>query len=826
MLMHKKLIRQILCFAVCLFLTTVTAKAQDLLRNYDLSTVKVDKLSDADISKLKQQLSTSGLSEEQAEQIAISKGMPVTEVQKLRLRLQQASITAPGQNNQNLSQYNNQLNNRYNKNNQQDTSLNPNNYVDTTERKPVINPRIFGAEIFNNAALNFQPNIPVATPVNYVIGPGDQLNINVYGVQETNIPVTVSPEGSIIIPNVGQIQVSGINIENATQKITAVMSRTAYSTLRSGSSKVNITIGQIKSISITVIGANKPGNYTVPSLATAFNALFIAGGPSEFGSFRKIELIRNNQLYKTIDLYRFLINGDQSDNITLQNNDVIRIPSYKTRVIIDGYIKRPGIFEMLPGETLENLLTYCSGFTDSAYTSSVKIVQFTGRELSVKDVSAADFNNYKMQGGDSVIVSKVLNRYTNRVSLTGAVYREGIYELTNGMTVKDIIDKADGLREDAFIQRAQIFRLKNDLTKEMISFNPADTITEKSILLKREDSVVITSIFDLRDQYFVSVLGEIRNPGYYDYRDSLTLKDVILQAGGFTDAAFPQRIEVARLIRRDSLTAQDVRASMIIEVKELSDLGSSVKNIVLEPSDLVTIKRKPGFLPFQSVTVTGQMQYPGPYVLAKREERISDLIKRAGGFTPEAYPDGAYIKRYNFDDKTNEVRQLVISNIQQQLNDSSNIVQQDVHKQYDQIPLDIKKILSQPGSPEDVVLMSGDELIIPKFNAQIKISGSVLFPTQIPYNEKYGLRDYISSAGGVAENGKRSKTYVVYANGRAATTRGFLFFKSHPSIKPGTEIVVPTKEERRKLSTGEFLGIGSALASLAGVVIAIINVTK
>ena len=818
MLMHKKIIRRILSFAVFFFLTAVAAKAQDLLRNYDLSSVKVDKLSDADIAKFKQQLSTSGLTEEQAEQIAIAKGMPVTEVQKLRARLQLANASTTNQN-----QYNNQLNNRYNKNNQQDTSQNPNNYTDTTERKPIINPRIFGAEIFNNAALNFQPNIPVATPVNYVVGPGDQLNINVYGLQETSLQLTVSPEGSVLIPNVGEVQVAGLTIENASKKISSSMGRTAYATVKSGSSKVSITSGQIRSISITIIGANKPGNYTVPSLATAFNALFIAGGPSEFGSFRKIELIRNNQLYKTIDLYRFLVNGDQSDNITLQNNDVIRIPSYKTRVIIDGYIKRPGIFEMLPGETLENLLTYSSGFTDSAYTSSAKIVQFTGKELSVKDVSAADFGAYKMQGGDSVIVSKVINRYTNRISLTGAVYREGIYELTDGMTLKNLLDKADGLREDAFMQRAQIFRLKNDLTKEMLSFNPADTIGEKSILLKREDSVVITSIFDLKDQYYVSVLGEIRNPGYYNYRDSLTLKDVILQAGGFTDAAFPQRIEVARVINRDSLTAQDVRASMIIEVKELSDLGSSVKNIVLQPSDLVTVKRKPGFLAFQSVTVTGQLQYPGPYVLAKREERVSDLIKRAGGFTPEAYADGAYIKRYNFDDKTNENKQLVISNIQQQLNDSSNLVQQDLKKQYDQIPLDIKKILTQPGSPEDVVLMSGDELIVPKFNAQVKITGSVLFPTQIPYNEKYSLRDYISSAGGIAENGKRNKTYVVYANGRAATTRGFLFFKNNPEIRPGTEIVVPAKEPKQPISTGEFIGIASALASLAGVVIAILR---
>ncbi len=803
-------------------------KAQDLLRNYDLSSIKVDKLSDADIIKLKQQLDASGLTEEQAEQIALSKGMPLTEVQKLRVRLQNVNVPASSANNQNpvnqqgYGQLSNQLNGL--QNNRSDTSINQYNNIDTTPRKPLINPRIFGSELFNNSSLNFQPNIPVATPLNYVIGPGDLLNIEIYGVQETTIPVTVTPEGNIIIPNVGQMQVSGLTIENATQKITALMSRTAYPTLRSGTSKITITVGQIKSISVTIIGSNKPGNYTVPSLATAFNALFTAGGPSQFGSFRQIELIRDNKLFKTIDLYKFLVNGDESDNVGLKNNDVLRIPAYKTRVIIDGYVKRPGIFEMLPGETLNDLLTYSSGFTDSAYKSSVKIIQFTGKDLSVKDVSAADYGNYKMQPGDSVIVSRILNRFTNRITLTGAVYREGIYEMTDGMTLRDLINRADGLREDAFMQRAQIFRLKDDLTKEVLSFSPADTMAEKSILLKREDSVVITSVLDLRDQYYVSILGEIRNPGYYNYRDSLTLKDIILQAGGFTDAAFPQRIEVARLIRRDTLTAQDVRASQIIQVNDLSDLSSAQKNVVLQPSDIITIKRKPGYLAFQSVTVTGQFQYPGPYVLEKREERVSDIIKRAGGFSPEAYLEGAYIKRYDVNDKTDQAKQQVIENIQNQLYDSTqNLTQPAINKQYDQIPLNIKKILSQPGSPEDVVMISGDELIVPKYNGEVKISGSVLFPTEIPYNENYSLRDYISAAGGIAENGKRSKTYVVYANGKAAATRGFLFLKSKPEVKPGAEIIVPMKEERRKLSTTEFIGIASALASMAGVAIAILR---
>ena len=805
----------------CFLSLAMLSKSQDLLKNYDLSSVKVDNLSNAQLATLKKQLDASGLTEEQAEQIALSKGMPLTEVQKLRVRLQSVNPATAPQSNNTLQQGN--LTNLT----PADTSIHQynNNFTDTVTRKPIINPRIFGSELFNNTSLNFQPSIPVATPVNYNVGPGDQLNIDVYGVQETTIPVTVSPEGNIIVPNVGQIQIAGSSIEDATQKISNLMSRTAYPTIRSGASKLSINVGQIKSISITVIGSNRPGNYTVPSLATTFNALFIAGGPTEYGSFRQIELIRDNKLFKTIDLYDFLTKGNGSDNITLRNNDVIRIPSYKTRVIIDGYVKRPGIFEMLPGETLQDLLTYCSGFTDSAYRASVKVIQFTGKDFSVKDVSASSYSNYKMQSGDSVIVGKVLNRFTNRVSISGAVFREGIFELDSAMTLHDLITKADGLREDAFVQRAQIFRLKNDLNKEILSFNPADTTEEKSILLKREDSVVITSIFDLKDDYYVSVLGEVRNPGYYNYRDSLTLKDVILQSGGFTDAAFPQRIEVARLIRRDTLTKEDVRASMIIEVKGLEELSSKEKNINLQPSDLITVRRKPGYLAFQTITVSGEFQYPGPYVLEKRQERVSDIIKRAGGFSPEAYLEGAYIKRYILNDKTNQVKQQTILNIQNQLSDSADNLVQDneVQRQYDQIPLNIAKLLSDPNSPENVVLQPGDQLIVPKYNGAVKISGSVLFPTQIPFNKEYSVRDYISSAGGISENGKRNKIYVVYANGKAATNRGFLFFKNKPDIKPGTEIIVPSKEERRKLSTTEFIGISSALASLAGVVIAILR---
>lgn len=790
-----------------LLAVVIMLHAQGLL-NQDLRQIHVDQLSDADIQLYYKKLQQAGISLEKALQMAAAKGMPASEIQKLRQRI--ALLSTQSQSNT--------TNNKAQNNILSDTTA----LTDSARIvKPLIDPKIFGAELFNSASLTFEPNTRLATPLNYTVGPDDQLEISVYGLQETSISAPVNAEGTISIPSVGQIKVAGLSIEEATQRIKIAMQRTAYNSLQSGRSKLSVTLGNIRSIRVTIIGANKPGNFTVSSLTTAFNALFLSGGPSQNGSFREIELIRNNKLYKKIDLYRFLVNGDQSDNVTLQDNDVIRIPAYKIRVDLEGYVKRPGIFEMLPGENFTDLLDFASGFADSAYRSTVKVTRFTDKEIAVKDLNAANFASYDPQQGDQIQVNKILDRYTNRIKISGAVFREGSYELTPNMTVGDLIAKADGLREDAYKGRGQIFRLKDDLSKELVPFDPTGNT---NIPLKREDSVVVKSILELREDYFISIQGEVRLPGFYEYNDSLTVKDIILQAGGLTDAAYPQKIEIARLVQRDTLTFADVRASDIIEINGMADFQDPNKNVYLKPNDVVTIRRKPGFLKLESVMVSGELQYPGPYVLQKREERVSDLLKRAGGFTPEAYPEGAFLKRYNLDDTIRLFKKQTIENIQQQLNDSTTHLTENIEREYDQIPLNFRKILLNPGSPEDVVLKSRDELIVPKYTAQVKISGSVLFPTQIAYDKNYSFKDYISSAGGVSEAGRKRKIYVIAANGKAQSTRSFLFFKNYPQVTPGSEIIVPAKEERvSRLTTGEVIGIASALASLAGVVIAILR---
>ncbi|WP_147313992.1 SLBB domain-containing protein [Deminuibacter soli] len=807
-----KCLRYLIIVAMIVF--SVESKAQDILKMNDLTQVHVDQLSDAQIQQLQQQLQSSGYTLDQALQIAVAKGLPSAEANKLKARLSQGAIGTNGTQKQGKTD---SLSNRHRRNNNYDSL-----YRDTSVRT-FIDPKIFGAELFNNTSLTFNPNSnSIATPFNYILGPGDDMDITVYGVQETSISTEVTKEGNVKIPNVGQVRITGLSIEEATAKIKQIMESTAYGSLRSGSSKLAVNIGGVRGLHVTVIGANIPGNYTLSSLSSVYNALYLAGGPNKNGSFRKIELVRNNKVERTIDLYRFLVNGDQSDNVRLKDNDVIRIPAYTTRTELKGEVKRPGYFEVLPGESFARLLEFASGFTDTAYKASVTVSRYTDKERQIKDVLAADYASFMPAAGDVYEIGKILKRFSNRVTIQGAVFRPASYELKPDMHVADLIRRADGLKEEAFSGRGQVVRLKEDFSKEVITFNIKAALNGSAadnVELKREDEVIISSIFDLRDEYKVTILGEVRVPGVYGYGDSLTLKDLIVLAGGFTDAAYPQRIEVARLLRRDTLTASDVRASDIIELNNGGDLSDQSKNVQLSPFDIVTIRRKPGPREQESIIMSGQIQYPGPYVIADRSERVSSVIKRAGGFTPEAYVEGAYLKRYPTE-KERELKRMKIAKLQQALLDTSKRAL--IEDEFDQLPLDLPAIMAKPNSTEDIVLKPRDEIIVPKFDAEVKVSGGVLLPTQIPYRNNYTVKDYISSAGGLAPDVIRRKIYVLYANGSAKATKHFLFIKTYPKVKPGSEVVVPRKPPRKN-NSGELIGIASAVASIALVIVTLIN---
>ena len=710
-------------------------------------------------------------------------------------------------------------------------TINSNDTADTekyTDKlpKPLINPLIFGSELYTSVAPSFEPNMSLATPLNYVLGPNDQIAVSVYGVQEYSGDLLVSAEGNISIPNVGLIRVAGLTIEAATQKIKNTMGSTVYTYLRSGGSKIAVTLSKIRTIKVTIIGANRPATYRLSSLATVFNALYVSGGPTAFGSFREIELLRDNKLFKKIDLYRMLLNGDQSDNVGLKDNDVIRIPSYKTRVSIEGQVKRPGIFEVLPNENFANILAFASGFTDTAYQASVKVFAQTNKERQIKDIQEAQYNAYQPQVGDVFVVSKLLNRFSNRVKIAGAVYRPDVFELTSNLKVADLIRKADGLTEDAYTGRAQIIRLQEDLTRSVVSFDVAKALNgdaSNNILLNREDQVVITSKLDLRDSLNVFIQGEIRKPGSFEFTQGLTLKDLILQAGGFTDAAF-KSIEIARLIKRDSIEQKDFRAAEIISTEVDGDISTAAASIKLTPFDVVTVKRKAGYTIPESVRISGQVQYPGPYALSARNERVSAILKRAGGYTADAFIEGAYLVH----NKTAEEKKREEENIeraQKILKDSSGLAQLEAQKNnsFIKVPLNLDKILSNPGSEEDIVLKVGDEIFIPKYDGQIKVGGAVLLTTQVPYSKNNSFDNYITAAGGYSADAIKRKAYIVYANGEASRSSKFLFFTTRPKVKPGSEIIVPKKAESKKVSTGELIGISSSIASLAGLIIALLR---
>ncbi len=819
--MNIKNILQGLIFVMVALFNLQTINAQDLFKGKDLGQIRVDQLTDADIAKLKSQMSNSKMTIDQAEQIAISKGMSSTEFAKLKEKL-----NAYGNKN-NSSTGKLKTEDKTSRENNSTEPLDSNRY--STKPRTLIDSLIFGSELYTSIAPSFEPNLRIATPLNYILGPDDQLTVAVFGVQQYNGDLLISPEGNISIPDVGLVKVAGLTIEAATDKLKRIMGNSAYPYLKNGGAKLSLTLTKIRSIKVLIIGANRPGTLTLSSFSSVFNALFLAGGPTAFGSFREIELLRNNQVIRKIDLYRLLLHGDQSDNIGLKDNDVIRIPPYKTRVELQGQIKRPGIFEVLPGESFTDILSFASGFTDTAYRASVKVFQRNEYERKVHDLKSGDYKTYLPQTGDVFVASRILNRFQNRVTITGAVFRPDTYELTDNLKVSELIRKADGLKEDAFTGKAQIIRLEEDLTRSILSFNIRKALAgdpSADFLLKREDQVFISSVLDLRDSFKVTIQGEIRLPGEYDYVDKLTLKDLILQAGGFTDAAY-KNVEIARLIKRDSLSKDDNRASSILREEIGADLNALSENsTTLQPFDVITIRRKAGYTLPESINVTGQVQFPGPYALSSRNERVSDVLKRAGGFTPDAYPEGAYLKRYKTEQeksKADEILKKAQKNIKDK--DSSNTFSLglEIKREFDQIPLDLTEISKNPGSVEDLILRTKDELHIPKFDGQVKISGAVLLTTQIPYKQRNKFKNYISDAGGYSAEAWRRKAYIVYANGRAATAKHFLFFKFYPKVLPGSEIVVPKKAEKKGTSIGETIGIASALASLAGVVIAILK---
>ncbi|HWD88592.1 MAG TPA: SLBB domain-containing protein [Mucilaginibacter sp.] len=830
--MKKTLYR--LC-AVIIVLTCVLHKpvfAQELPGN--LSSVRVDELSDQQIIQVLQKAGGAGLSDDQVVQMAESRGLPVTEGDKLKKRIQAVR--------EKNSQFSNKADSTISDTGQTKRKLNYQADSDSLRKfqnrdmLTQLVPKVFGSDIFSNSNLTFAPNLKIATPLNYVVGPEDQLNISVYGNSLVNWKLEVSPEGNINIPGVGIMNVAGRTIEQATAAIKSRLVASHYAIGRGTS--VQVTLGNIRSIKVILIGELKrPGTYTLPSLATAFNALYAAGGPNVNGSYRQIEIIRGNKVISHLDIYDFLLKGDQSSNIGLQDQDVIRVPTYKVRVEMAGEVKNPALFEVLPGETLDNVLQFAGGFTNEAYTGRIKVLQVSDQQRKISDVFENDYKNYVPLRGDKYVVERVLNRFENRVTIQGAVFRPGDYELDKGLTVSGLIKKAAGLKEDAFTGRGSITRLKPDNSKELISFSISDIIANRSpdIPLEREDSVHIASIFDLRDKYKVTIKGEVRKPGEFAYADSMSVADLVVDAGGFAEGASPKRIEVSRRISNSDPTIKDSQVAMVFSVDLDAHLNLNNAGFRLRPFDIVSVYSLPGYEKQRVVRVAGEVMYPGYYTIQKKNERISDMIKRAGGLTISADIDGSTLKRKNSailginKNKTDSAilaqeRLARLRHIGLSTSDSSSLSEQQLRNNF--IGINLRQIENKPGSTTDLILEDGDELRVPKQQQIVRINGEVLYPSAVVYEGHKSFRSYILNAGGFSSEALRRGAYVVYPNGSVHGTRKFLFFNVHPDVKPGSEIFVPKKPYRPPLSPAEFLGITSGVASIGAIIIGILTLTK
>ena len=810
-LLHYKTLL-LLCFFVFL---QFNVKAQDILNGRDLSTLKIDELSDADINKLKIQLQQSGLSESQAELLAMQKGLPQSEIAKLRLRLAgTGSSTTPKTNTNNNKSVGRTI----------DTSSMSFNNTNTETN---VRNTIFGSELFSNNKLIFEPNLRIATPKNYTIGPDDELVIDVFGYQEANYRLSVSAEGTINIPLIGVIYVNGLTVEQASKRIKDKMQRNGYGGIASGQTQIQISIGKIRTIKITVIGeAKKPGTYSTSSLSTLFNALYLAGGPTDRGSFRQIELIRNNKVLLKLDAYDFLLKGDQSNNIPLVDQDVIRIPVAKVQVTLLGEVKREGIFELLPTNTLLQLVDFAGGFTAEAYTASIQVKQVTDKERRVKDLPKQEFDTYLPTKGDSIFVGKILNRYTNGITITGAVYRPGSYELENGLTLTKLIAKAEGIKEEAFRERGLIIRTnEKDLTKKLISFNVQAVIakSDADILLQKNDEVVIGAADAYKQKYIITLQGEIKNPGNFKYFNGITLKDLLFLAEGFTDASAIDKIEIARRFVGDSLSNLNTIA-IIIDANSQKDLSLLGSDVLLSPWDIVTVRRKPNYYEQISIKIEGEVKYPGNYTLTSKNERVSSIIARAGGLNEYAFKEAASLTRNNKSLLKN-IEEGNLNKIKKDVKDSSNSISTDLKKSTVKVGLDLIEILNHPDGIDDVVLQEGDVLNIPKQKREVKVNGEVMLPSEIVFKTGENLSYYINKAGGFTDNARESKVYVVYPNGSASRIKKFLFFKSNPRVTAGSEILVPQMPERKKsgLSTTEIIALTSGVASLAGVIIALLR---
>ncbi|RGC82931.1 capsule biosynthesis protein [Bacteroides sp. AM23-12] len=687
--------------------------------------------------------------------------------------------------------------------------------------------QVFGRNIFNTRNLTFEPSVNLATPANYRLGPGDEVIIDIWGASQNTIRQQISPEGTINIQKIGPVNLSGMTVsaandylKNALNKIYNGLNNTTDPT-----SDIRLTLGNIRTIQINVMGeVVQPGTYALSSFSTVFHALYRAGGVSDIGSLRNVQLVRNGKNIATIDVYEFIMKGNTQDDIRLQEGDVVIVPAYDVLVKISGKVKRPMRFEMKKDENLATLIKYAGGFEADAYTRSLRVVRQNGEEYEVNTVKDIDYNIYKMRNGDVVTAEAILNRFTNKLEIRGAVYRPGIYQLSGKLnTIRELVHEAQGLTGDAFLNRAVLYRQREDLTSEVVQIDIKSIMdgTSPNLALMKNDILYIPSIHDLEDRGNVTVHGEVAHPDSYPYADNMTLEDLIIQAGGLKEAASTVRIDISRRIKNPRSTADnDTIGQMYTFSLKDGFVIDGQPGFILEPYDQVYVRRSPGYQAQQNVAIEGEILFGGNYAMTSREERLSDLVNKAGGPTNYAYLRGAKLTRVaNASEKKRmgDVIRLMSRQLGEAMIDSLGIRVEDTFT----VGIDLEKALSNPKSNADLVLREGDVISIPKNTNTVTINGAVMVPNTVSYMQGKNVDYYLNQAGGCSDNARKSKKFIVYMNGQVTKVKG----SGKKQIEPGCEIIVPGKA-KKKGNIANILGYATSFSSLGMMIASIANLIK
>lgn len=686
---------------------------------------------------------------------------------------------------------------------------------------------VFGRNVFNRTNLTFEPNENVATPEHYKLGPGDEVIIDIWGANEANIRQQISPEGNILVSQIGPLYLNGLTIREANEKVREVFAR-KYAGVAGDDpeSQVRITLGQIRTIQINVMGeVAVPGTYRLSSFATVFHALYRAGGVTDIGSLRNIQIMRGGKLLAGLDVYGYILGGKTTDDIRLQEGDVIVVPPYEALVSVEGKVKRPMYYEMKKGETLGTLIDYAGGFTGDAYSKEVRLVRRTGREYCLFNVGSPDYAGFKLDDGDSISVGTILNRFANRVEVRGAVYREGMYELGEDMnTVRQLIDRADGLKGDAFLARALLYREHEDLSIETVAFDLKGVIngTVPDMSLRRNDVLEIASVRDLEEKGAFRIEGLVSRPGVYPFADNTTLEDLIIQAGGLLDGASTVRVDVARRLKDPkSLEPSSTLSKVFSFAVKDGFVIEGTPGFVLQPYDMVEVRKSPAYQVQRRVSIDGEVVFAGGYTLIRKNERISDLVKRAGGVTDDAYVRGGRLIR-EMNDEERAVRDEVVQLARRNGGTDSLAVEKLQMNDRYTVGIELDKALANPGSDYDMVLREGDRLVVPEYVSTVKISGEIMKPNTVLFIRGEKLKYYISQAGGYGSRAKKGKAYIIYMNGTMSRVKG----PGKARIEPGCEIVIPGKRARKGISLAEIMGLTTSAASVGTMAASIANMAK